>query len=262
MPLSETIRWGHGIRVEPPRGAQVTPWDGGDPAIPDASPQLNRKDLPEDARIPRDGSLRFTRPERIVQNAVTALRGRGLPGRNPPAPKLYSDFETYRREVLAAINANDARRGLSGIEYTRLPVGYSSWMQGGQIYLHPEIHEALSGRDVYERARGVRVLAHEWWHAVRVAAPETCPRLEEGLAELFAQEFCRQQFGVPLSGPDSYKPFLAKATRAALSLGDDNLGRGLRVLAGSRSVPDLTAWLETELGKAGLSPEEIRNLLY
>lgn len=121
---------------------------------------------------------------------------------------------------------------------------------------------AFSGRDVYLRARGVRVLAHEWWHASRVSPPERCPRLEEGLAELFAQEFCRERFGVPLSGPESYKSLLDKANQVAVTLGEGNLGRGLRRLAESRSAPDLTVWLEAEPSGAGLSAEEIINLLY
>lgn len=261
LPLSEKVGCGHGIRVLLPPEGNLDPWDGGDPLPKDASPQLSQKDLPSDRRIPRDGTLRFTRPEKIVESAVTALRRRNLPGRTPPSPKLYTDLEAYRRDVLAAIEANDLRLGITGRSYLDIPVGYNSWMQGGQIYLHPRLHEMLSGHDIYLRARAVRVIAHEWWHATRMAPPELCPPLEEGLAELFAQQFMLRRVGVALEGPPRYAGLLDKATRVATLLGDGNLARGLRRLASSREARDLGKWLRDELEKVGLADLEVENLL-
>lgn len=261
LPLSEKVGCGHGIRVLLPPEGNLDPWDGGDPLPKDASPQLSQKDLPSDRRIPRDGTLRFTRPEKIVESAVTALRRRNLPGRTPPSPKLYADLEAYRRDVLAAIEANDLRLGRKGKMYSALPFGYSSWMQGGQIYLHPSLYEALTSRDIYSRARAVRVVAHEWWHAIRRSPPESCPPLEEGLAELFAEQFTLRRFGAALSGPESYRAVLDKATRVATLLGQGNLAKGMRRLAESREAENLLKWLRNELEQVGLTGPEIENLL-
>jgi hypothetical protein len=144
--------------------------------------QMPPSQLPLDANVRFDGSLRYNDPKLIVGDAMAWLKKYQPVSFEIPDSILHPDEAAFARDVLKAIRDELKHSGLSIPEPMRLPRAFCSHVQGGQIYLGPRVVSDLQG-DIAKRARGWATIAHEYWHAVRRSPLQNTPPFEEGLAQ-------------------------------------------------------------------------------
>ncbi|EYB68926.1 hypothetical protein DEIPH_ctg013orf0032 [Deinococcus phoenicis] len=124
------------------------------------------------------------------------------------------------------------------------------------VVISPQLRDLLDHPDDRYRLAGLRYMAHEWWHVMRVDRQRVYG-LEEGGAELFADRVTRVLTGVPgelrriqeYAGLASGAELLGEAARGP--------GNALAWVLASREQADVGAWFAAQLKELGVPGDDI-----
>ena len=208
-------------------------------------------DLPADKRIPADGLLRGQSPQEVV-GAVTGWLRTHFP---PPRPVAQPIIAETPRQVARALKGLGYRTDLFD-----LPRALS---REGKLVLFPPVVLELRG-SIFERALAARTMAHEYFHAARVAPNKWTPAfMEEGMADTFADLAVRQMLGgADLRSYGYYRERAegAKALLAFLADGDEAAAETL--LLQTRAEPDVLTFLTDQLRLKEVNEQDTNAILF
>lgn len=231
--------------------------------MPEEMPgQVNLADLPRDSRFKHDGCLRYSEPDLLVTDTIAWLNGLKIPRRSQSILFILHFNEIdFVYDVLQAVQDEEKLSGVSMALPFVLPLAFSSHAQNGKIYFSPKLRMLLSSSLIEERAFAWRVIAHEYWHAIRVSPMQANPSsgLEEGLAQEFSERMSRAKIG-GVAQSLSYQAELLQLRNLMQAWGT-NQNRVWRDLLMSRKTKDLATWLWDETKKRGFSSLQAQKLL-
>lgn len=118
-----------------------------------------------------------------------------------------------------------------------------------EIALLRHTMDRFESRSSIERAKGVYILAHEYWHVLRVIPSTLAPDpFEEGSADLFSVIQTFRLTGYEVRPPVlAYSEYMAEVQEIIQTVAPTRM---LDWLLESRHQPDLDAWVKNELDKS------------
>lgn len=227
----------------------------------DLSPKRGQRPL-HHPNILRPGILRGATPQIVLSDLARTLKDVIRSGRTPAGTELHAGMQEFGSRLAEAEQAELTKTGLLlGLAHSSTRA-FTSHALGGRMIFGPDWYSDASSPDLIQRAFAFHTYAHEQFHAHRKAPLNRIVSIEEGLAELYAEQMTNQQLGYMPPGTRIYLGAKERALELALLVGDGDPMKGMRFLLQSRSAPDLPQWLYDAGIKRGIPQTQLLTLVF
>ncbi|MFK7602404.1 hypothetical protein ACI3L1_09365 [Deinococcus sp. SM5_A1] len=199
--------------------------------------------------FPKDRTYIDSPVDERLRRLIARLQQDFTAHKGPPEYLLATD-EAHYRQILFKI----------GLDATNLDAA-ALYVYGPHILvLGPNVVALLDDHDARARLAGLRIVTHEWFHAMR-ASPNRVFGLEEGGAELFADRTTRTLTGIggELRRIQKYTNLVSGVE----ALGEAARGHGnaYHWMMPSRTEKDIAGWCRREFLALGLEEQDTESLV-